>query len=226
MAVVLVVRPWGLLGRPRPRCASPPSRRRRSPLPPGPSALARAGALLAAAARGRPLRPVPAVDIFCLALFAASLHFIMGPGGMVSFGHAAYFGLGAYGAGLLVKHGGCRWSRAGAGAARRRRGGAGLRLVLRAALGRLPRHADARLRADQPGRSSSSGIAYRRHQRPGRHLAVGLARVKTPTTTCAGLLRAGIALLWRVLFSPFGYALRAGRDSPLRAEAIGIDLRA
>ncbi|HEY7232337.1 MAG TPA: branched-chain amino acid ABC transporter permease, partial [Pseudolabrys sp.] len=37
---------------------------------------------------------------------------------------------------------------------------------------------------------------------------------------------AGIALLWRVLFSPFGYALRAGRDSPLRAETIGIDLRA
>jgi branched-chain amino acid transport system permease protein len=36
---------------------------------------------------------------------------------------------------------------------------------------------------------------------------------------------AGIAFLWRLLFSPFGYALRAGRDSPLRAEAIGIDLR-
>ena len=35
----------------------------------------------------------------------------------------------------------------------------------------------------------------------------------------------GIALLWRVLFSPFGYVLRAGRDSPLRAEAIGIDVR-
>ena len=29
-----------------------------------------------------------------------------------------------------------------------------------------------------------------------------------------------------MLFSPFGYALRAGRDSPLRAEAIGIDVRA
>jgi len=42
-------------------------------------------------------------DIFCFALFAVSLHFIMGPAGMVSFGHAAYFGLGAYGAGLLVK---------------------------------------------------------------------------------------------------------------------------
>jgi len=40
------------------------------------------------------------------------------------------------------------------------------------------------------------------------------------------LCGAGIALLWRALFSPFGYVLRAGRDSPLRAEAIGIDLRA
>jgi branched-chain amino acid transport system permease protein len=40
--------------------------------------------------------------------------------------------------------------------------------------------------------------------------------------TCA----AGIALLWRMLYAPFGYALRAGRDSPLRADAIGIDVRA
>jgi branched-chain amino acid transport system permease protein len=39
------------------------------------------------------------------------------------------------------------------------------------------------------------------------------------------LCGAGVGLLWRMLFSPFGYALRAGRDSPLRAEAIGIDVR-
>ena len=32
-------------------------------------------------------------------------------------------------------------------------------------------------------------------------------------------------LLRRVLFSPFGYALRAGRDSVLRADAIGIDVK-
>jgi branched-chain amino acid transport system permease protein len=34
-------------------------------------------------------------------------------------------------------------------------------------------------------------------------------------------------VLWlrRVLFSPFGYALRAGRDSVLRADAIGIDVK-
>ena len=35
---------------------------------------------------------------------------------------------------------------------------------------------------------------------------------------------AGLWLLRRVLFSPFGYAMRAGRDSPLRADAIGIDV--
>ena len=34
-------------------------------------------------------------DILVFALFAVSLHFIMGPAGMHSFGHAAYFGLGA-----------------------------------------------------------------------------------------------------------------------------------
>jgi branched-chain amino acid transport system permease protein len=38
---------------------------------------------------------------------------------------------------------------------------------------------------------------------------------------CAG----AIYLLRRMLFAPFGYALRAGRDSPLRADAIGIDVR-
>jgi branched-chain amino acid transport system permease protein len=36
---------------------------------------------------------------------------------------------------------------------------------------------------------------------------------------------AGVMLLRRMLFSPFGYAIRAGRDSPLRAEAIGIDVK-
>ena len=41
------------------------------------------------------------------------------------------------------------------------------------------------------------------------------------------LLLVGTAVLWlrRVLFSPFGYALRAGRDSVLRADAIGIDVK-
>src|SRR5437016_6335448 len=43
------------------------------------------------------------IDWLVPILFATLLHFIMGPGGMHSFGHAAYFGLGAYGAALMVK---------------------------------------------------------------------------------------------------------------------------
>jgi branched-chain amino acid transport system permease protein len=35
-----------------------------------------------------------------------------------------------------------------------------------------------------------------------------------------------IFVVWRMAHRPFGYALRASRDSPLRASAIGINVRA
>ena len=44
-------------------------------------------------------------EILILALFALSLDLVLGFGGIVSLGHAAFFGLGAYGAGLLGKYG-------------------------------------------------------------------------------------------------------------------------
>ena len=43
--------------------------------------------------------------ILIFALAATSLNFILGFGGMVSFGHAAYVGLGAYTVGILMQHG-------------------------------------------------------------------------------------------------------------------------
>src|SRR2546428_421718 len=104
MAVVLIVRPWGLLGRPevQQRTAG--------------GAIVTAGtvrvppwwlaAVLAALIAVPPFLPTfhvwVLVEILAFALFAASLHLLMGTGGMVSFGHAASFGLGAYGAALLV----------------------------------------------------------------------------------------------------------------------------
>src|SRR5438105_3787764 len=39
------------------------------------------------------------------------------------------------------------------------------------------------------------------------------------------IVLASVLLLRRFLFAPFGYAMRAGRDSPLRAEAIGINVK-
>ena len=37
------------------------------------------------------------------------------------------------------------------------------------------------------------------------------------------LCTAGTLLLRRVLYAPLGYAIRATRDAPARAEAIGLD---
>ena len=46
---------------------------------------------------------VLAIDVMIAALFAASLHFLLSTGGLISFGHAAYFGVGAYASALMVK---------------------------------------------------------------------------------------------------------------------------
>jgi len=100
MAVVLVLRPWGLLGRPgaEPRgVTAVPFTLESSKLL---LAVVAALALVPVFSGGYAL--VLLTDVLVFALFAVSLHFLLGPGGMVSFGHAAYFGLGAYGAALLV----------------------------------------------------------------------------------------------------------------------------
>ena len=109
MAVVLIVRPYGLLGRAAGRGAQS-GRDRRSDPAGDPAAQGRwrplvlVGLLLLPLAnKASPYALVLGIDVLIAILFATTLHFIMGPGGMHSFGHAAYFGLGAYGAALMVK---------------------------------------------------------------------------------------------------------------------------
>ena len=105
MAVVLIVRPWGLLGRPEAQGRGAGGAITATAT----RAISRAWvvAILAGLVIVPPLLPTfhvwVLVEILALALFAASLHLLMGTGGMVSFGHAAAFGLGAYGAALLMK---------------------------------------------------------------------------------------------------------------------------
>src|SRR5471032_582365 len=107
MAVVLVFRPWGLMGRQQGIPRGPASIEPPLYLPSAGLLKSLAGALMLLA-----LLPlfsdrytlVVLTDILVFALFAVSLHFIMGQAGMHSFGHAAYFGLGAYAAALLFKH--------------------------------------------------------------------------------------------------------------------------
>ena len=58
----------------------------------------------AAEALGQPATIGLATRILCLGIAAASLNLILGHGGMVSFGHALYYGLGAYTVGILWEH--------------------------------------------------------------------------------------------------------------------------
>jgi branched-chain amino acid transport system permease protein len=58
-----------------------------------------------AAALGQPFYLDLVRRIMIFAIAAVSLNLILGYGGMVSFGHAAYLGIGAYAVGILAHHG-------------------------------------------------------------------------------------------------------------------------
>jgi branched-chain amino acid transport system permease protein len=62
------------------------------------------GALVCVPFLGSPLYTYLANDVAIWALFAISLNLLVGYTGLVSFGHAAYFGVGAYTCGLLMKN--------------------------------------------------------------------------------------------------------------------------
>ncbi|HEY7648739.1 MAG TPA: branched-chain amino acid ABC transporter permease [Methylomirabilota bacterium] len=68
-----------------------------------PWGLLAAVAALAVPAFGSRFYTFVATDVVILALFAVSLNLLLGYAGLVSFGHAAYFAIGAYTCGILMK---------------------------------------------------------------------------------------------------------------------------
>ncbi len=231
MAIVLLIRPWGLLGRPETVSRAPGE----APEPPLQRADKAVRSLFTATILLLLLVPlissdfilVILIDIFIFVLFAVSLHFIMGPGGLVSFGHAAYYGLGAYGSALLVHYLGTPMELAliagpiVAAAAAFLFGWFSVRLsgvyfaMLTLAFAQITwsivfqwgelTYGDDGILNIWPAAWLSSKMAY-------YYFALIL------TLACIYVLR-------RTLFTPFGYIMRAGRDSPLRADAIGINVQ-
>lgn len=109
MVLVLMIRPYGLLGREEVAGEHGQVGEPERPIKPaGNVARLIVGAgialLVALPLLGSSFSQVLVTDILIFCLFAASLHFILGLGGLVSFGHAAYFGGGAYVAALLMTH--------------------------------------------------------------------------------------------------------------------------
>jgi len=228
MAIVLIARPWGLYGQP-PAPAAVAEQRDLQRLPGWRFALA--AAFLLAALAAAPLVAdeyalVLGADVLIFALFAVSLHFIIGPGGMASFGHAAYFGLGAYAAALAARampmEAALIAAPLAAGIGALVFGWFCVRLsgvylaMLTLAFAQITWATVYQWDALTGGSNGLVGVW------PAPWLS---SRVAYYWLTLA-LTGAAIALLWRVVFAPFGYALRATRDSPRRAAAIGIDVRA
>jgi branched-chain amino acid transport system permease protein len=231
MALVLVWRPWGLFG--KPQAAVRAAAAMETPLRPLPVLWRRLGfigvVLLFAVPLlqgSAPYAIVLAIDLLIAVLFAASLHFVMGPAGLHSFGHAAYFGLGAYGAALALT---------------------GLHLPMPVALVVAPllALAGALLFGWFCVRLSGVYLAMLTLAfsqivwsvifqwdavTGGSNGLVGIWPAEWLSAKPAYYLLtlaftvAGCALLARMQHAPFGLALRAGRDSPLRAAAIGITL--
>ena len=219
MAVVLVLRPYGLLG--KPETLAHAAGQVELPIRPASNlAKAVAGLLLA----GLVVMPflagefaiVLATDVLIFALFAASLHFIMGNGGMVSFGHAAYFGLGAYGAAFFIKYAGGSMELALVAAPVMAAAGAILfgwfcvRLsgvymaMLTLAAAQIVWSMAFQWQDLTGGDDGLLGIwpsEWARSKTAYYYLALVL---------CGG----GILAMRRMIFSPFGYTLRGGRDNP------------
>jgi branched-chain amino acid transport system permease protein len=229
MALVLVVRPHGLLG--KPEAAARGGQGSAEPVIGGAPAALRwlALAVLALALVVPPFLGDYAISVLTelatAVLFAASLHLIMGPGGMASFGHAAYFGIGAYGAALAAQWLGAPML-AGLALAPVAAGVFGLvfgffcvRLsgvyaaMLTLAFAQIAWSIAFQWVEVTGGDNGILGVW------PDAWAAPKLVFYYLALVLCLG----ATLLLRRVVHAPFGYALRAQRDSSLRAEAIGID---
>ena len=109
MAVVLMIKPYGLFGREEVAGEHGQVGEPERPIKPAGwkvRLLVAIGIALLAMVPvfGSNFAQVLTADVIIFCLFAASLHFILGLGGLVSFGHAAFFGSGAYVSALLVSH--------------------------------------------------------------------------------------------------------------------------
>ncbi len=232
MAIVLTVRPYGLLGREEVVGEHGQVGEPDRPIKPaGNLARLLVGLLLlslmALPLAGSHFLVILATDIIIFCLFAASLHFLLGLGGLVSFGHAAYFGGGAYAAGLLVSHANAPMELAfllapvGAGMAAVIIGWLCLRLtgvyfaMLTLAMAQLLWSLVFQWDEFTGGDDGLVDIW------PAAWLSEANSYFYFTVVFGVG----GIILLRHIAHSPFGYALRASRDSQRQAEATGINTK-
>jgi branched-chain amino acid transport system permease protein len=166
-------------------------------------------------------------EIAIVGLFATAFNLLMGFGGMVSFGHAAYFALGAYAPALLVKRAGVPVLLALPAAPVVAAAGA---LLFGYFIVRLS-HTYFAMLSLAFGQIVFTVIFKWKTLTGGDDGLLDVwppALLKSPaayyyfTLTVVGL---SVLALRAIVDSPFGYALRSVRENPRRARFIGIDVR-
>ena len=173
-------------------------------------------------------------QILAVALFALSLDLILGYAGIVSLGHAAFFGLGAYTAGLLTARWGWHEPISGLALAALVAAAAGFassflvvrgsdltRLMVTLGVGLLLYEAANRMAFLTGGVDGLSGMT------PGKVLGVWGFDLYGRTAYLYNLavLFVVFCLVRRVIHSPFGLSLRGIREGRKRMPAIGAPVR-
>jgi branched-chain amino acid transport system permease protein len=178
-----------------------------------------------------PSRYLIMTDILRLALFTLSLDLILGYAGIVSLGHAAFFGVGAYSAGLLALHGiinepvialvvsGLVAMLLGFATSFLVIRGVDLtRLMVTLGIALLMEALGERFSNITGGTDGLQGI----EMQPILGMFAFDMFGKTGFWYCLIVLFLLFLVARRIVHSPFGLSLRAIRNNPLRAAAIGV----
>ncbi len=170
-------------------------------------------------------------EIAWLALFALSLDLLLGYSGIISLGHAAYFGFGAYVAGLLAKHGIINEpviALVAAGLAAMAlgfvtsflviRGSDLTRLMVTLGIALVLRELANRFAEITGGADGLQGVTIAP--------LLGMFEFdifgKVSYIYCLTVLFVMFLVARRIVHSPFGLSLRAIKNNPLRSGAVGI----
>jgi branched-chain amino acid transport system permease protein len=166
--------------------------------------------------------------ILILAMAAVSLNLIMGFGGMVSFGHAVYLGIGGYAVGILAKEGinsgFVQWPVAllasglfalGVGALCLRTRGVYF-IMITLAFAQMIYYVASGL--DRYGGDDGLTI-YKRSQ---FFEPINLSNKTFFYYLCFALLLACVYLVWRLVHSRFGMVIQGARSNERRMRAIGF----
>lgn len=172
--------------------------------------------------------PVFLMKVLCFALFACAFNLMLGYGGLLSFGHAAYFGFASYVSAYTAKHWGLTpefsillGTASGAllglvfGSLAIRRQGIYFAMIT-LALAQMVYFFSLQAPKFTGGEDGIQAVP--------RNNLFGVLPLGNDTTTyylVAGIFLAGVLLIYRIIHSPFGQVLKAIRDNEARAVSLG-----